>query len=139
MGLQEESLVKAYKTLIRPTVEYAAPAWHSLLTAGQAADLEKQQSQALKNIYGVGLSAHKMRLKAGVDVLSKRREEASKKFAKKNVLNPRCAAWFPSRDPPTYARRTNVRYPIYKETTSRTDRQRNTPKNYLLRKLNEMT
>ena len=94
-GLPEDKLVKAYKCLIRPTVKYASPSWHPMLTATQAALLEKQQSQALKNIYGVGISANKMRIKAGIETLASRREKAAVKFAKKNLTNPRCQEWFP--------------------------------------------
>lgn len=56
-GVKEDKLVRAYTSLIRPVVEYAAPAWHSLITAEQSELLECQQTQALKNIFGVGLSA----------------------------------------------------------------------------------
>ena len=136
-GLGEKELVKAYKCLIRPTAEYASPAWHSCLTATQAASVERQQTQALKNIYGPGLSACKMRIRADVDLLSVRRERAAKKFALKNLNNPRCQSWFQQRNPPSYARRSNVSYPKYREETARTDRHRNTPKNFLIRKLNE--
>ena len=71
--MKEEHLVNAYKGLIRPSVEYATPAWHSLITAQQAAGLEKQQVQALKNIFGVGLSANTLRAKAGIELLSAER------------------------------------------------------------------
>ena len=77
-GLCEEKLVKAYAALIRPTVEYISPVWHSSITAGQATLLERQQTQALKNIFGPELSAAKLRCKAKVDLLSKRRENAVK-------------------------------------------------------------
>ena len=137
-GLSEEKLVRTYKCLIRPTIEYAAPSWHSMITASQAADLERQQTQALKNIYGPTLSANKMRIKSGLDLLSKRREALVSNFAKKDLHNPRCRGWFCQRSPPRYARRTNVNYPRYREETARTDRHRNSPRNYLVRKLNEL-
>ena len=136
-GLAEEKLVRTYKTLIRPSVEYAAPAWHSMIGAGLAADIEKQQVQALRNIYGPNISANKLRLRAGVELLSKRREEIVRKFANKCVNNPRCKDWFQKRNQPVYARRMNVKYPIYRETFARTDRHKNNPKNYLVKKLNE--
>ena len=136
-GLSEKDLIRTYKALIRPTVEYASPAWHSSLTSSQSAQLERQQSQALKNIFGPGMSAAKMRSRAGLDLLCQRREAAAKKFATKCILNPRCADWFPQRSRPNYARRMSVNYPTYKEQTARTDRHRNTPKNFLIRKLNE--
>ena len=110
-GLSEEKLLRAYKCLIRPTVEYAAPAWHSLLTAAQAAELEKQQVQALKNIYGPNISANKLRKKAAVELLSKRRENLVLKLAKKSVNNPRSSHWFQERKRHAYARRIGVNYP----------------------------
>ena len=136
-GLQERDLIRTYKSLIRPVVEYAAPAWHSLVNASQAADIERQQAQALKNIYGPGISANKMRLAAGVELLSVRRESMTKKFATKCLTNPRTAHWFTERGRSSYARRSGVNYPRFRENFARTDRHRNTPKNYLIRKLNE--
>ena len=135
-GLSKEKLLRAYKCLIRPTTEYAAPAWHSLLTAGQAAELEKQQVQALKNIYGPGLSANKLRQKANLDLLSKRRDVLVLKFAKKSVSNPRTRHWFRERRRPTYVRRIGVKYPKYAEETARTDRHRNSPIDYMIRRIN---
>ena len=72
-GLGEDKLVRAYSTLIRPVVEYASPAWGNSITAEQAERLEKQQTQALKNIYGTGKSAAKMRDLSGVPTLNSRR------------------------------------------------------------------
>ena len=136
-GLSEERLLRAYKCLIRPTTEYAAPAWHSLITAGQMADLEKQQVQALKNIYGPSLSANKLRKKAQIELLSKRRENLVLNFAQKSLKNRRTSGWFKERTRPSYSRRDGVIYPKYREEIARTDRYRNSPKNYLIRKLNE--
>ena len=136
-GLQEKDLVKTYKSLIRPVVEYAAPAWHSLLTATQAAELERQQVQALKNVYGTGISAEKMRKEAGIELLSARREKMARKFALKTLSNERTSHWFTERKRSVYARRESVNHPKYKENTARTDRYRNSPKNYLTRMLNE--
>ena len=73
-GLCEEKLIKAYTSLIRPVVEHASPVWHSSITAEQSEVLERQQIQALKNIYGTGLSAQKMRIKADIPTLRARRE-----------------------------------------------------------------
>ena len=135
-GVKEEGLVKAYVGLIRPVAEYAAPAWHSLITAEQSEAIERQQTQALKNIFGVGLSAAKMRRKANIDLLQTRRTAACLKFVKKSVNNIRCTHWFQERNPSVYPRRRGTSYPRYRERTARTDRFRNSPKNYLLRLLN---
>ena len=104
-GVKEDKLVKAYVSLIRPVAEYAAPAWHSLITAEQSELIERQQTQALKNIFGVGLSAAKMRKKANIELLQTRRTAASLKFIKKCVNNSRCADWFEERNLTTYPRR----------------------------------
>ena len=135
-GLPTDKLVRTYACLIRPVVEYASPAWHGSITLEQSEHLERQQSQALKNIYGVGLSASKMRAKANIPTLWSRREAAGLKFIKKCVNNERCTAWFRERDRAVYSRRPNTRYPTYHENTARTDRYRNSPKNYLIRQLN---
>ena len=71
-GLSEEKLLRAYKCLVRPSLEYAAPAV-----------LERQQIQVLKNIYGTSLSANKLRKKAGLGTLFARKEDIVTKFAKK--------------------------------------------------------
>ena len=136
-GLSEEKLLRAYKCLVRPSLEYAAPAWHSLLNATQAAHLERQQTQCLKNIFGTGLSAAKLRKKAHLGTLFSRREEIVVKFAKKSLVNPRISHWFSERPRPVYSRRPGVNYPKFREETVRTDRHRNTPRNYLIRKVNE--
>ena len=98
--MSKTDLIKTYKNLVKPSAEYAVPAWHSMLTAQQSEIIEKQQVQALKNIYGAGVSAKKMREKAGISLLWKRREEASLKFAKKCLVNERCTDCFIERPPP---------------------------------------
>ena len=137
-GLQEEKLIKVYKSLVRPTAEYACAVWHSSVTAAQAAELERQQTLALRNIFGPNLSAAKMRDRAKVELLSKRRECSVKKFAHKNINNPRSQSWFRERHTSAYPRRASVCYPTYQEETARTDRHRNNPMNYLVRKANEV-
>ena len=114
-GMKEEDLVQAYKSTIRPVVEYASPVWHSLLTATQSERLERQQTQALKNIYGVGTSAQKMRKNAGVERLWTRRENVCVMFARKNLENVRCSNWFVRRPTPAYGRRLGATYNIYKD------------------------
>ena len=135
-GLPPQKLVKAYTTLIRPAVEYLAPVWHGMITAEQAADLERQQVQALKNIFGAKLSANKLRREANVELLSTRRQKISLNFARACLTNNRCKDWFTERPEPRYARRASAKYPKYEEEIVRTDRHKNSPKNFLRRLLN---
>ena len=51
-GVQDTELVKIYTGYIRPVMEYAAPAWHSSLTAGQTKSLERVQKRACRIILG---------------------------------------------------------------------------------------
>lgn len=135
-GIPEDKLIKTYTSLIRPVVEYASPSWHSLLTAEQSEKLERQQTQDLKNVFGANLSAAKMRNKANIKLLHTRRVKAAKKFANKCLTNKRCTDWFVERPSAKYARRSSISYPKFKEKTARTDRFRNSPKNFLVRLLN---
>ena len=130
-----EELIKTYKVYMRPLVEYLSVLWHPMLSAEQSATLEQQQTQALRHIYGYGPSAAKMRSWAGIDLLSKRRETACVKFAKKTVRNPRFQ-WFKERAPSVYERR-NMRYNKYEEKLCRTDRHKHSPIQYLTRLLNK--
>lgn len=59
-GFTDEELVKVYCSHIRPIAEYAAQAWGPMINQDQADSIEKQQNQALKNIFGLGLSIEKM-------------------------------------------------------------------------------
>lgn len=135
-GLCQRDLIQSYKTLIRPVVEYVVPVWHPLITAEQASELERQQTQALRNIFGPGMSAKRMRETADIDSQSSRREKMCLKFANKCLNNKRCVGWFTERPPSMYARRLNTKYPRFHVPLARTDRYRNSPKNYLRGLLN---
>ena len=135
-GMREEDLVKVYTSTIRPVVEYASPAWHSMLTSEQTKQLERQQSQALKNIIGPGLSALKMREKLNVEALATRRERAGIKFAIKCANSGRFNNWFPVRPGATYPRREGVNYHRYLEDNYRTDRRKNSPLCHMKQRLN---
>ena len=80
-GLDEKRLVCTYKTLLCPAVEYAVPVWHSMLTAEQSSELERQRTQALRNIFGPEGSARSLRDRAELETLAKRRESMCLKCA----------------------------------------------------------
>ena len=135
-GYNEQELTKIYCTMMRPIVEYGSPAWGSLLTKEQSKDLERQQVQALKHIYGPQLSANCLRDTAGIQSLEERREEAALRFALKAKNNPRFSHWFILRAESSRGRRDGADYRKYEETICRTDRHRNSPRNYMTRLLN---
>ena len=101
-----------------------------MITSEQEADFERQQLLALKHIYGQDLSAAKVREKAGVDLLSKRRERACLTFARKCIDNKRCKDWVGERSSPLYARILGADNRRYLEPITRTDRHFNSSINY---------
>ena len=51
-GLKQKELLTAWKVLLRPITEYAAPLWHSGLTKCDSEKLERLQKRALGLILG---------------------------------------------------------------------------------------
>ena len=81
--LHKEELVRVNKTVICPVAEYCAVMYHSQLTDEQDELRERQQSHALKLIYGPKISAGKMREMAGISTLRQTRIQLCEKFAEK--------------------------------------------------------
>ena len=51
-GVPTADLLHYYVSVIRPTLEYACPVWHSSITSEQSDTLENMQKRALRVIYG---------------------------------------------------------------------------------------
>ena len=115
-GFTTEELITFYKASIRPVAEYIAPVFHPLTPDFLSEGLERQQTLALKNIFGVGMSANKMREMAKLETLWDRWEMATLKLAKKAVENERFSDWFPRRN----SRQTRKNRPFI-EKTARTN------------------
>ena len=136
-GFEEHELVKIYCTTMRPTVEYCSPAWGFMITSEQDHIFERQQTQAVKHIFGPKISEEKLREMANVPTLSQRRRNAALRFACKSRDNPRFSHWFNERPVPERGRRLSASYRRYKESRFRTDRFMNSPLNHLRRIRNE--
>ena len=134
-GFNEEELLKVYKTIIRPAIEYGAAVYHSSLTDEQDEKLEGLQVTALKAIYDPFLSGRKLRDRAGITTLRTRREDIAFKFASKCATNPRLTHLFPLKNTRRSTRQA-VTKEIYLETKARCDRLRNSPLHYYRRVLN---
>ena len=136
-GMTVEELTKVYCSVIRPSAEYAAVAWHPMITMEQSDSIEKQQVMALKNILGVGISAEKMRSQLNIERLSERRGRRMMNFAVKCAESERFCDWFPQRTAPLYSRREGISYRHYVEEPCRTERHYNSPLMAMRRKLNQ--
>ena len=131
-GFSEKELVKVYTTNVRPLVEYCAVVFHSQMTDEQDELLERQQNHALKIIYGLNISAGKMRETAGLTTLRQRRIHLCDKFAEKAAASDRFKSWFPLKRTSRATRSTDR----YLETHARCDRLKNSPVFFMRRRLN---
>ena len=134
-GFSDEELVKVYTTIIRPVMDYGSVVYHSSLTDEQDELLERQQNQALKCIYGPGISGRRMRDMAGITTLRQRRIEQCDKFAAKCVASDRFSHWFPVKKT-RRSTRNNGKTEEYLESRARCSRLFNSPLYYFRRRLN---
>ena len=135
-GMCHKELVQVYTSLIRPLAEHAGVVWHYQLTAEQSACIEYQQTLALRNIFGAGISAVKLRKLAGVELLSVRRERRCLQFALQCVDNPRFSHWFGEHATRRNIARARTDKRKFREEQARTDRHMNSLINYMKRLLN---
>ena len=122
-GFTENELVTVYKSVIRPIIEYTSVIYHPMLTADQTNYIEKQQTRALKNIYGNHFSHRKLLEMANLPPLSQRRKEACLRFAQKAANNPRFAGHFKQKRLGPRAKSAAA----YVEQNARTNRRKNSP------------
>ena len=50
-GIPVKNFLAAYMTVVRPTLEYACPAWSTSLTLGLQSGLERMQRRAMNILY----------------------------------------------------------------------------------------
>ena len=95
-GMEPDSLLKVYFTVIRAAVEYCSSVYHSLIPGYMAERLEKIQRRAIRIIYGRGVDVDKMVEDGKLETLERRRELACMKFARKASTSERFGnKWFP--------------------------------------------
>ena len=134
-GMVSVDLCHAYTTYLRPVLEYGSIPIHSLLSQEQSDLIDRQQSRALKLIYGFDKTTTEVLALTGLDPLSLRRSKAVDRFALKLVDSPRYGHWFPEL-PPERSRSRNSKK--YMETYAKTSRLYNSPIFYMRRRLNEL-
>ena len=135
-GVPRVDMVKAYETIIRPSVEYASVAYHSLIPAYLSDQLEAVQKQAYK-MYGFNINYEAMLEDGSVESLWCRREKKMKKFALSSLANPRYGPrWYKEKDEIGRNFRGGVRRK-YEEPIYKNKRVRNNPIAYMTRILNE--
>ena len=71
-GLSEGDMLKIFNTVIRPTLGYAVPTYHPLLTAELSDQIESIQKRACKMIFGWNSSCDVLVLEGKIETLQKR-------------------------------------------------------------------
>ena len=95
-GIENEDLVKLYKALVRPVLDYAVPAYSTMLNGKQSESIEKLQRNVLKCIYGFEVSYRDALEQSGLPSLEARRRELVDKFALKLKDNDEFSnVWLP--------------------------------------------
>ena len=90
----------------------------------------------MRIIFGWHRDYEEIRETHGIATLSARREKEVLKFAIKQANSDRFRAWFPRNDEINRDLRRGTRN-VFKEPFARTERFRNNPLIYMIRKLNE--
>ena len=100
------TLTAVYVSFMRPVLEYASCAFHTILTVEQSEILEKMQRTTMKVIYGFETPYRECLEKAGIGRLDERREELLQKFTAKSYESSRFSGrWFEKKEESTYALR----------------------------------
>ena len=132
-GVPPDDIAAVFATTIRPVIEYAAPAYHWMLTEQQSAIIERMQRRSLKTVYGHRVSYDNALEKSGLKTMLQRREDICDKFVSKCVRNTLWDHWFPLQQAPSYDLRRKRRY---LEEWAHTDRLYRSPIYSMRRLLN---
>ena len=135
LGASNHDLLDVYIKQVRSILELAVPAWHSGLTLGETADIERVQRAAMQIILGSGFTTYRAALKHfGLETLQARRVLLCKKFGKKAVKHPKHDKWFV---PNTRTTITRQEQPKYCPVICKTKRFEQSPLSYLTSLLNK--
>ena len=115
-------------------IDFAAPVYYALLTAGQLGQLEKLQSRALKTIFGWNTSYKNAIEYGGVERIESRLRLLFQNFATRAVKTKRFQGWFPLNENPLHATRYREKYFV---PTTKTSRLKKNPIYQMRRYLNK--
>ena len=135
-GMGNKDLLFMYLSVIRPVLDFASIAYHTLLTKDQTNRLETLQRCAFKIIYGYNCDYKTKLIETNVECLEARREEMFVNFALKASANPRVAeSWFPKRPETPHFTRAPL---LYEELRPKTNRLQNSPLFQMRKRLNDL-
>ena len=127
-------MLKCFNTLIRPTLEYAAPTFHPMLTGEMEEEIERIQKRACRIIFGWEKEYGDLVSTGVVETLKTRRENLTLRFAETASKSSRFGKWFPKKEEGNMRLRQPL---VYEELFARTERLKKSPLFYMRRLLNE--
>ena len=135
-GMSEDDMMKMFKMVIRPVIDFASMTYHSMLTKEQVMRLERLQMRALKIIFGAENSYNTIIAAQDIPRLAERRDQMFTKFALKCSTNPRFREkWFPLNPQSSKGLRAQNKYV---EFPARTERMLKSPLYQMRKRLNQI-
>ena len=120
--------------MIRPTLEFAVPTYHPMLTNELSDDIEGIQKRASKIIFGWNSNYDELVSAGRIETLRSRRDRLTLNFAKKTSNDPRFNHWFPRKE---YGELNLRREAEFEEIFARTERLRKSPLYHMRKALNQ--
>ena len=136
-GMDSRNLLKVYRTIILPSVEYCSEIYDTLIPQYIANKLESVQRQAVKIMFGWSRDVHEIMETEEIETLQTRRTRACLNFANRNINSNFGRRWFPENPTERRARTTTRRN--YEERIPRTERDKNNPLQHMIRLLNKQS
>ena len=135
-GIKNGRLFQLYCVYVRSILEYCSPVYHSMLTRGQAESLERLQRHAGRICFGSHVPIEEIFQERGIPSLESRRVARVDKFIGKAVNDARFGPrWFPRRPAAEHNLRDRRNFV---EQRVKTMRLYNSPRNYFIRRANEL-
>ena len=137
-GMKNEVLVRVYKCMVRPMLEFGCNVICSMLNSTEKEILEACQRKALRVIFGFEVEYEEMLREAGIERLQERRRTLFEKFTMKMASSERFSRkWLPLRNTENDEMALRKRKK-YVEFQARTDRLYNSPVFEMRRFLNTL-
>ena len=118
-GIPNLDLLSLYKSMVRPVIEFAAPVYHTLLTATQRGELDRLQARALKIVFGWNTSYKTALECSGTPRVEERTRDLFNRFAVKAAASSRFKRWFPLNKDSIHYTRTREKYYVPSTKTTR--------------------
>ena len=137
-GMDSENLLKVYRTILLPSIEYCSEIYDSLIPEYLSAKLEQMQKRAMKIVFGWTVDYSALVEDGTIETLKSRRTRACLCFANRALANHRFGdRWFPRNRTEREARESTRR--PYLERRARTERMKNNPIQHMIRLLNQQS